>query len=66
MSITKAIEIVGGWPADRSAPRRLSELIEDTKGVERQQMGMLVEALIVASVGGADIALVGKYFDSTK
>ena len=62
MSIAKAIEIVGGWPADRSAPRRLSELIKDAKGEERQQMGMLVEALIVASQGAADKELVSKYF----
>ena len=62
MSIAKAIEIVGGWPADRSAPRRLSELIKDAKGEEREQMGMLVEALVVASQGAADQELVSKYF----
>ena len=62
MSIAKAIEIVGGWPADRSAPRRLSELIKDAKGEERKQMGRLVEALIVASQGAADQELVSKYF----
>ena len=62
MSIAKAIEIVGGWPADRSAPRRLSELIKDAKGEEREQMAMLVEALVVASQGAADQELVSKYF----
>ena len=62
MSIAKAIEIVGGWPADRSAPRRLSELIKDAKGEEREQMEMLVEALMVASQGAADQELVWKYF----
>ena len=62
MSIAKAIEIVGGWPADRSAPRRLSELIKDAKGEEREQMAMLVEALVVASQGAADQELVAKYF----
>ena len=62
MSIAKAIEIVGGWPADRSAPRRLSELIKDAKGEERKQMGRLVEALIVASQDDADQELVAKYF----
>lgn len=62
MSIAKAIEIVGGWPADRSAPKRLHGLIQAAKGEERQQMGMLVEALIVASRGAADDELVSKYF----
>ena len=62
MSIAKAIEIVGGWPADRSAPRRLSEMIKDAKGEERKQMGRLVEALIVASQDDADQELVAKYF----
>ena len=62
MSIAKAIEIVGGWPADRSAPRRLSELIKDAKGEEREQMGMMVEALVVASQDAADQELVSKYF----
>ena len=62
MSIAKAIEIVGGWPADRSAPGRLSELIKDAKGEEREQMGMMVEALVVASQDAADQELVSKYF----
>ena len=62
MSVAKAIEVVGSWPADRSAPRRLSELIKDAKCEEREQMAMLVEALVVASQGAADQELVSKYF----
>lgn len=62
MSVAKAIEIVGGWPAARSAPRRLAELISKAEGQEREQMGMLVEALIVASQTAADQELVEKYF----
>lgn len=64
MSIAKAVEIVGGWPSDRSAPRQLSELIDGAQGEEREQMGMLVEALVVASVTEADNALVRRYFGS--
>ena len=62
MSVAKAIEIVGGWPSDRSAPKRLAELIKTAKGQEREQIGRLVEVLIVASQTASDEALVEKYF----
>lgn len=62
MSVAKAIEIVSGWPSNRSAPKRLAELIKTAKGQEREQMGRLVEVLIVASQTASDEALVDKYF----
>lgn len=62
MSTAKAIEVVGRWPGDRSAPRRLSELMAQAKGTEKQQIGQLVEALIVAAETQADQELIDKYF----
>jgi len=62
VTVIEAQNLVRSWPADRSVPARLSAAITSAKGVERQQMQMLVEALYVASVTDADTRLLQKYF----
>ena len=66
MTPDEAITLAGQWPKDRTVPKQLCVAYDKAKGEDKWKIGMLVEALIVASVGEADIALVGKYFDSTK
>lgn len=60
--MTDLYELVGGWPADRSVPKQLRRLYDAAAGQEREQIGMMVEALMVAAENAADIALVRKYF----
>lgn len=62
MTFKEAVELVQGWPKDRSVPRKLKEGIDTAKGLEKELMGNLVEALTVSSATTADFDLIGKYF----
>jgi hypothetical protein len=61
MNVTEAIELVGRWPQDRTVPSKLSKAVQAAKGVERQQLGMMFEALVAASETAEDFELIGKY-----
>lgn len=61
MTPTEAIELVGRWPKDRTVPARLDKAVKAARGQERQQLGMLFEALLAASETPEDLALVSKY-----
>lgn len=63
MSFDKAVKIVEGWPEDRSAPLKLSKMIEASRGRERSLMRLLVEALTVAAASEEDYKLINKYFN---
>ena len=61
MTIDEAVELVGTWPKNRSAPRKLSEAILRARGMDRLQLGLLTEVLMTASVNEADYELIEKY-----
>ena len=62
MTFNEAVELVQGWPEDRSVPRKLKAGIESAKGPDRVFMGQLVEALMVAAETSTDYELIEKYF----
>ena len=62
MTFDQAVEMVQGWPEDRSVPRRLARAIKSTDDLDRFWMRQLVEALMVAAVSEEDYKLIGKYF----
>lgn len=62
MTPEQAIELVGRWPQDRTVPKKLRIAYDQARGLDRQQIGMLVEALMVASSESADMELIEKYF----
>ncbi len=62
MNTAEAIALVGRWPADRSVPGKLAAAIADAQGEDAWQMGMMVEALMVASTTMADFDLIARYF----
>ena len=62
MTFMDAVEVVQGWPEDRSAPRKLAAMIEAAKGKDRVFMRQLVEALMVAAASEDDYKLIDKYF----
>ena len=62
MTLDEAVELVQGWPEDRSVPRKLKEGIASAKGLDKALMSQMVEALAVASASQADFDLVEKYF----
>jgi hypothetical protein len=61
MMFMDAVEICQGWPADRSAPRKLAAMINAAEGEDRVFMQQLVEALMVAAKTEADYDLIDKY-----
>ena len=63
MTYDEAVELVKGWPADRSVPKQLADGIKSAKSSERVFMAMLIEALTVAAVSDQDYALIEKHFD---
>lgn len=63
MTFDDAVELVKGWPGDRSVPRKLKEGIARAKGKDKAFMPQLVEALILESTTKADFDLIGTYFD---
>ena len=62
MNYDEAIELVKGWPKDRTVPRKLAEGIATADDEDVFMMGMLVEALTTASNTAADHELIEKYF----
>ena len=62
MNVAEAVELVGRWPQDRSVPSQLQKAVQAAKGVERQQLGMMFEALVAAAETAEDHALISKYF----
>ena len=63
MTFAEAVELVKGWPEDRSVPSKLKAGIDAAKGLDHVLMGQLVEALVLASSTEADLALIQKHFD---
>lgn len=61
MTIDEAIDLVKTWPKNRSVPRKLGDAIAMARGQERLELGLLTEALVVASEQEADFALIEKY-----
>ena len=62
MTFMDAVEVCQGWPADRSAPRKLAKMIDAAKGEDRTLMRQLVESLLVSSTSVEDYKLIAKYF----
>ena len=62
MTFMDAVKVCQGWPADRSAPRKLAAMIDAAKGEDRTFMRQLVESLTVAAVTEDDFKLIQKYF----
>ena len=63
MTFEQAVELVQGWPKDRSVPRKLKAGIATAKVADKVFMEQLAEALMVASETKADFDLIGPYFD---
>ena len=63
MTFDQAVEMVQGWPEDRSVPRKLARAIESTDDTDRFWMQQLVEVLMVAAATEADLKLIEKHFD---
>jgi len=63
MTFDQAVELVQGWPKNRTVPRKLKVGIEAATGLDKVFMEQLVEALMVASTTEADLELIEKHFD---
>lgn len=63
MTFDQAVELVQGWPKNRTVPRKLKAAIEAATGLDKVFMEQLVEALMVASTTEADLELIEKHFD---
>lgn len=61
MTVDEALELVSTWPADRSVPQKLAIAIQAARGLDRVQLGMMIEILMAASEKGADYELIEKY-----
>jgi len=62
MTFDQAVELVQGWPEDRTVPRKLAEGIIKASDEDATFMRQLVEVLTVAAVSEEDYKLIGKYF----
>lgn len=62
MTFDEAVELVQGWPKDRSVPRKLKAGIDSAKVADKVFMEQLVEALMVASETKADFELIEAHF----
>lgn len=62
MTLDQAVELVQGWPEDRTVPRKLAEGIIKASDGDATFMGQLVEVLTVAAASKEDYKLIGKYF----
>ena len=62
MTYDEAIELVQGWPEDRSVPRKLAQGIVTASNEDAVYMGQLVEVLSTAASTEAELALIDKYF----
>lgn len=63
MTFEQAVEIVRGWPLDKTVPARLADAISKAAGREQAEMRLLVEALVVAAESPEDFALIQEHFD---
>lgn len=61
MTPDRGIQLVGGWPADRTVPKKLAKGIKETSGDDRRKLKSLVEALYAAAEGPADLALIERH-----
>ena len=62
MTLDQAVELVKGWPEDRSVPRKLAQGILKATDEDAFFMGQLLEVLTVAAVSEEDYKLIDKYF----
>ena len=62
MTPDRGIELIGGWPQDRTVPRKLAVGIKESTGDDRQRLKSLVEALYAAAETTQDVDLIQKYF----
>ena len=62
MTPDRGIELIGGWPQDRTVPRKLAVGIKESTGDDRQRLQSLVEALYAAAETPQDVDLIQKYF----
>jgi hypothetical protein len=63
VTLKEAMELVQGWPKDRSVPRKLKAGIDSAKVADKVFMEQLVEALMAASETKADFEMIGTYFN---
>lgn len=61
MTPEQGIELVSGWPKDRTVPRKLAAGIKGASGESRRQLQSLVEALYAASEATSDQELIERY-----
>jgi len=62
MTPIECIQLVGGWPRDRTVPSKLAAAIKEASGEEQEQLKSLVEALYAASETTSDLELIEKHF----
>jgi len=62
MTPEQAVELVARWPMDRSVPKKLKTAHDQARGLQRTQIGSLVEALYAAANGPNDLDLIAKYW----
>ena len=62
MTPDRGIQLIGGWPKDRTVPRKLATGIKETSGDDRHRLKSLVEALYAAAETTQDVELLQKYF----
>lgn len=62
MTPDRGIELIGGWPKDRTVPRKLAAGIKGATGSDQQRLKSLVEALYAAAETAEDLDLIQKYF----
>lgn len=62
MTSAEAVAIAGRWPEDKTVPQRLRAAYDKATGDTRFEIGLLSEALIVASQTAEDIAIVNEYW----
>ena len=62
MTSTEALEMTKAWPSDRTVPRRLKKVIDNSKGRTKEEMEMMVEGLYVSSETSEDFDVLNRYF----
>lgn len=62
--VQQAVDLAGQWPLNRTIPRRIKALYDAASSPYKQQIGMVVESLVVASESQQDADLLSQYFQS--
>ena len=62
MTSGEAVKLAGQWPEDKTVPKQLRVAYDQAKGEDKQMIGMLTEALMVAAETQQDFDLIAKYF----